>query len=211
MARIVSLALLVVSFALGLAGSAQGALLSGVLPGIVSPSDTPAKSSCDKTTSKPFARWGDSASYVLMPGGAFEPGSPAWTLSGGARVVRGNETFYVNGAGDAYSLELPVGSSALTPPNCYAFGDWKMRFFVAGSNGRVRVTVVVKSLLGVLSVLDAGTVRGGSSWQPSPELQLTLTNLTGLVAVDAVSFRFSSVGSSTVRVDDAYLDPWKGT
>jgi hypothetical protein len=211
-ARIVSLIGVLSAAALIAAGSSSAALLSGVLPGLVAPADTPASGSCETTTSQPFARWGDRANYVLMPGGTFEAGSAAWTLSKGGRIVRGNETFYVHAASDTQALELPPGSSALTPPNCFAFGDWKLRFFVAGSGGRVRVNVVVRSaLLGAVSVLDGGTVRGGSTWQPSPEIGLTLTNLTGLLAVDAVSVRFTSTGSSSVRIDDAYLDPWKST
>jgi hypothetical protein len=207
-ARIVSLIVVLTVAALALTGSASAGLLSGVLPGLVAPADTP--TTCDTRVSKPFARWGDRANYVLMPGGTFEPGAAPWTLSKGGRIVRGNESFYVNAASDANSLELPPGSSALTPPNCFAFGDWKLRFFAAGSGGRVRVNIVVRSvLLGAVSILDGGTVRAGSTWQPSPEVRLTVTNLTGLLAVDAISVRFTSTGSSTVRIDDAYLDPWK--
>jgi hypothetical protein len=211
-ARIVSLVVVLTGAVLVLAGSSSAALLSGVLPGLVAPADTPSADSCDKSVSQPFARWGDRANYVLMPGGTFEPGGAAWTLSKGGRIVRGNEPFYVHAAGDSYSLELPPGSSALTPPNCFAFGDWKLRFFVAGSGGKVRVNIVVRSLLlGPLSILDGGTVRAGSTWQPSPEVRLTLSNLTGLLAVDAISVRFTSTGTSSVRIDDAYLDPWKVT
>jgi hypothetical protein len=211
-ARIVSLIGVLSAAALMLAGSSSASLLSGVLPGVVAPADTPASGSCETAASQPFARWGDRANYVLMPGGTFESGATPWALSKGARIVRGNETFYVHAATDSQALELPPGSSALTPPNCFAFGDWKLRFFVAGSGARVRVTLVVRSLLlGAVSVLDGGTVRGGSTWQPSPEVRLTLTNLTGLVAVDAVSVRFTSTGTSSVRIDDAYLDPWKVT
>jgi hypothetical protein len=77
-------------------------LLSGVLPGLVSPSDTPQV--CETSISQPFARWGDGNWYVLAPGGAFEDGDPAWKLSGGARVVRGNEPFYVHRRADQSSL-----------------------------------------------------------------------------------------------------------
>ena len=212
MARIISLVVVLTGAVLVLAGSSSAALLSGVLPGLVAPADTPAPGSCEKSVSQPFARWGDRANYVLMPGGTFEPGGAAWALSKGGRIVRGNESFYVHAPGESYALELPPGSSALTPPNCFAFGDWKLRFFTSGSGGRVRVTVVVRSvLLGAVSILDGGTVRSGSAWQPSPEIWLTLTNLTGLLAIDAISVRFTSTGSGTVRIDDAYLDPWKST
>jgi hypothetical protein len=181
-------------------------LLSGVLPGLVSPSDTP--SACDTTVSQPFARWGDTNNYVLVPGGSFESGAGGWKLAGGATVVRGNESFYVHSSADRYSLYLPSGSTATSPPMCFAPGDWHFRFFSAGS-GTVRVKVVVKSLLGVVSVLDGGTVSSGSTWAPSPQLALTLTNVCGLLSTDSISLRFSPANTAGLRIDDVYLDPWK--
>ena len=69
--------------------------------------------------------------------------------------------------------------------------------------------VVVKSLLGVLSTLDGGTVKAGSTWRPSPEVELLLTNLCGVLATDSVSVRLTPTNGSNLRVDDVYLDPWK--
>ena len=192
--------------ALAFTAPAQAGLLSGTLPGLLSPSDKP--SVCDTTVSQPFSRWGDTSYYVLVPGGSFEPGSPAWSLGGGARVVSGNEPYYVHSKNDKYSLYMPAGSSVTTPPMCFAAGDWKVRVFATG--GTVRVKIVVKSLLGILSVLDGGTVSSGGTWQPSAPLKLTLTNLTGILATDSISLRLVS-GSTSVRIDDAYLDPWKST
>jgi hypothetical protein len=183
-----------------------GGLLSGLLPGLVSPSDTPA--TCDESASQPFKRWGDSNYYVLVPGGAFEPGSPGWKLSGGAKIVAGNEPYYVHSSSDRYSLYLPSGSTVTTPPMCFDLGDWHLRFFSAGS-GSVRVKIQVKSLLGVLSTLDGGTVSSGSTWRPSPEVGLLLTNLCGLLATDSISLRISPVNTAGLRIDDVYLDPWK--
>jgi hypothetical protein len=183
-----------------------GSLLSGVLPGLVSPSDTP--DVCEESATQPFARWGDKNYYVLVPGGAFEPGSPAWKLIGGAKVVSGNEPFYVHSAADRYSLYLPSGSSVTTPPMCFDLGDWHLRFFSAGS-GTVRVKIVVKSLLGIVSVLDGGTVSSGSTWRPSPEVGLLLTNVCALLATDSISLRISPANTAGIRIDDVYLDPWK--
>jgi hypothetical protein len=42
----------------------------------------------------------------------------------------------------------------------------------------------------------------GTTWQPSPEMQLLLTNLTGLLAVDSVSLQFLPMGTTTLRIDD---------
>jgi hypothetical protein len=206
-AKRLSIFLVAAVSAIVFAGPAQAGLLSGVLPGVVSPSDTPA--TCDTLTSQPFGRWGDSSYYVLVPGGSFEPGSPAWKLSGGAKIVAGNEPFYVHSKTDRYSLYLPAGASVTTPPMCFAVGDWKLRFFATGG-GTVRVKIVVKSLLGVLSIVDGGSVKSGSTWRPSPAVSLLLTNVTGLLATDSISLRLTS-DTASARIDDVYLDPWRST
>jgi hypothetical protein len=171
-------------------------------------------SGCD-TSSKVFARWGDYDNYLLVPGGAFEPGHPPWAMSGGARVVPGNEPFYVRSAQDRNSLYLPSGSSALSPTVCFGFGDWHARFFVrnvGSEQGSLRVDIAVRSLLGLVSILDGGSVNGTGVWAPSPRIGLTLTNLCSLLGVKAVSFRFRVVGSGAAfQVDDVYLDPWRST
>jgi hypothetical protein len=169
-------------------------------------------SSCS-TASKVFAPWGDYRNYLLVPGGAFETGTPAWALSGGAKVMAGNEPFYVRSNLDKNSLYLPNGSSALSPTVCFGLGDWHARFFVrnvGSTSGKLRVDVTVKSLLGVLSILDGGTVSGTGVWAPSPDIALTLTNVCSLLGVKAVSFRFRPTGTcAAFQVDDVYLDPWK--
>jgi hypothetical protein len=193
------------------ASVAQAGLVSGLLPGLVSPSDTPA--TCDQSSSQAFARVdGDRSNYVLVPGGSFESGAPGWTLGHGAAVVSGNEPWRVHGAGDSHSLSIPAGSSVTTPPMCFAPGDWHMRFFAASSSSSLsslQVRVRVKSLLGVLSILDGGKISSNSTWQPSPRLGLLLTNLTGVLATNAVSFQFVPSDSASWRIDDVYLDPWK--
>ena len=198
--------LAVIVCALAPATPANASLLGGVLPGLIGTSDTPA--TCDTKTSQPFARWGDTRNYVLVPGGSFESGTAGWKLNGGAKVVSGNEPFYVRSTTDRYSLYLPPGSSVTTPPMCFGLGNWNARFFSAGS-GTVRVKVVVKSLLGILSVLDGGTASSAASWRPSPQVGLLLTNITGLLAVDSISLRFTPANTSGIRIDDVYLDPWK--
>lgn len=169
-------------------------------------------SSCS-TASKVFAPWGDYRNYLLVPGGAFEAGTPAWALSGGAKVTAGNEPFYVRSAQDKNSLYLPNGGSALSPTVCFGLGDWSARFFVrnvGSSRGSLKVDVAVKSLLGLVSLLDGGSVSGTGVWAPSASIGLTLTNLTSLLGVRAISFRFRSVGTGAAfQVDDVYLDPWK--
>jgi hypothetical protein len=162
--------------------------------------------------SKVFTPWGDQSNYLLVPGGGFESGMPSWSLSGGARVVSGNEPNFVRSAGDSRSLYVPSGGSALSPTVCFGLGDWHARFFVrnvGSSRGSLKVDVAVKSLLGLVSLLDGGSVSGTGEWTPSPRIGLTLTNLCSLLGVRAISFRFRAVGSGAAfQVDDVYLDPF---
>jgi hypothetical protein len=167
-------------------------------------------SGCDKA-SKVFEPWGDQSNYLLVPGGAFESGMPSWSLSGGAKVVPGNEPHFVRSAGDTRSLYVPSGGAALSPTVCFGFGDWHARFFVrnvGSARGSLKVDIAVKSLLGLVSILDGGSITATGEWSPSPRVGLTLTNLTSLLGVRAIAFRFRAVGGS-FQVDDVYLDPWK--
>ena len=172
---------------------------------------------CDPTPTQAFASFGDSSYYATLFNGGFEGGSTGWTLSGGARVVSGNEPFYVSGdRHDSRSLLLPSGSSAYSGTVCFALGDWHLRLFarnVGSPAGALRVQVIVPSLLGgLLTVLDGGTITGSGTWAPSPRLQLLLCNVTNLVGTKAVAFRFTPVGfGAAYQIDDVYLDPWKGT
>ena len=185
-----------------------------VLAGFALPTDagllsTGTANYCDPNVSKTFAPWGDSAYYMLTPGGSFESGTPSWKLGGGAKIVSGNESFYLNSKTDTKSLSMPSGSTAITPTMCFQAGDWHMRFVGKGT-GRVRVTIMVPSLLGLISVLDGGTVRPGGTWAPSPKVSLLLTNVGGLLTTRAIALKFTATDGSS-QIDDVYLDPFKDT
>jgi hypothetical protein len=159
--------------------------------------------------SHPFAKWGDVASYTLVPGGSFESGTPGWTLFGGARVVSGNESYYANSASDRYSLSLPGDSSATTAPFCVGLTRPTIRLFVVNggsSSSRLRVKVVFRGLLGVLGTLDGGTISAGRTWNASPVLLATLNAPLGS---KSAQFVFTPTDSSGAwRIDDLYVDPW---
>lgn len=185
-----------------------------VLAGFALPTDagllgTGAASYCDPNVSQTFKPWGDAAYYMLTPGGSFEAGAPSWRLGGGAKIVPGNESFFLNSKADTKSLYMPSGSTAITPAMCFAAGDWHMRFVGKGS-GRVRVTIMVDSLLGLVSVLDGGTVRPGGTWAPSPKVSLLLTNVGGLLTTRAIALKFTATDGAS-QIDDVYLDPFKDT
>jgi hypothetical protein len=172
---------------------------------------TGAASGCDTAASHPFEAWGDNANYLLVPGGSFEAGQPAWKLGLGAYIGPGNEPFHTEGSGNR-SLYLLPGGTATSPTACFKLGDWHARFFVRGiglRGGRLEVDVVVKSLLGgLLTVLDGGAVSPSGEWRPSPRIGMLLCNVTSLLGTKAVSLRFRAVNAA-FQIDDVYIDPWK--
>jgi hypothetical protein len=165
--------------------------------------------SCPSATSQPFKTWSDYAQYVLVPDGGFESGASEWILAGGAKVVSGNEPFYIRGSkSDRRSLLLPAGAQATTPPMCISLLSSKMRFVVGGTAGStVKVQVLYRGALSsLLGIFDGGTVSSSGKWTPSPEISM----LGGVLPLLTQSVQFRLVATSgAVQVDDAYLDPWK--
>jgi hypothetical protein len=160
--------------------------------------------------STPFRPWGDSSQYTLVPGGRFEGGTAGWTLSGGAKVTSGNESYKVSGSGDAMSLRLPLGSSALSAPVCVGLEYPTMRFFAKRNSGlltTLAVSAQVQLSLGGTLDVPFGVVASGSAWTPTPAY-LFLGNLLPLLPgqYTAVRFRFTPVLGDW-SIDDVYVDP----
>ena len=173
---------------------------------------------CGYDAVHPFMRWLDPLPYTLLPGGDFESGAAGWKLSGGARVVDGNEPFYAAGAGSR-SLLLPAGSSATSPAMCMGLVLPVVRYFSTGGNALsyLRVEAVYTDTSGrqrSIDLLPSGLPT--KSWAPSPPaLQLmgalNVLTLDGLTSEIALRFtpKGSLFGAGTWRVDDIYVDPWK--
>jgi hypothetical protein len=179
------------------------------LAGTVAPASAGLGIACPDATSTPFAPWSDYANYAFAPNGGFESGSTGWSLNG-ARVMPGNESFYVHASGDRYALSLPDGASATSPAMCISLLSGKMRFVARGdSSAKVKVQIIYRGLLSsVLGILDGGTYSVGSSWKPSAEVGMLGGTLPLLTS--SVSFRFTASGGA-VSIDDAYLDPMKSS
>jgi len=174
---------------------------------------------CGYEATHPFMRFLDPLPYSLLPGGDFESGAQGWKLSGGARVISGNESFYVTSARDSHSLLLPSGSSATSPPMCMGLLLPIVRYFSSGGAALsyLRVEAVYKDTSGRERSIDLLPMGLPSkSWSPGlPALQLlgtvnTLT-LNGLTSEIALRFTPKGLlfGSGTWQVDDVYVDPWK--
>lgn len=162
---------------------------------------------CPDPTTQPFKAWSDFAQYAQVPDGGFEAGASGWKLAGGAKVVAGNEPFYLRSKSDRWSLSLPAGSTATSPPMCISLLSSKMRFVAGGSKGSVKVQVQYRGLLSsVLGILDGGTVSSNGVWAPSPSVGM----LGGVLPLLTQSVQFKFVATSgSLQVDDVFLDPWK--
>ena len=160
-----------------------------------------------------FKPWGDSSSYVLAPDGGFEAGGTGWSLSGGAAVTGGNESFFLNDAADSRSLSLPAGSSAVSPPVCMSIDTPHFRL-LARNTGDPTSTLRVEatySLLGLVRTKTLSTTKAGPSWAPAQQMStvLTLSTIVGTVLPSAIQIRITPVGSGgRWQVDDVYIDPF---
>ena len=174
---------------------------------------------CGDTTSQPFLRFLDPLPYTLAPDGGFEAGAAGWTLSGGARVVSGNEPFGLSAG--ANSLSLPERSSATSPPMCVGLVLPIVRFAATGGEllGSLKVEVLYQNVFGGTTAIELlpGALPSGSKWAPTVPL-LQLGGLVNAVTLNGlttdVRFRFTPrgvFGGGTWRIDSLYVDPWKGS
>jgi hypothetical protein len=187
------------------------ASLAGLAPAANAGALVESASSCsDEPVSKPFARWGDRADYVLAPGGAFESGSPHWRLAG-AGVVAGNESFYVHDTADRRSLRLDSGDSATSPAMCVGLEHPTLRLFARSSRpllSALSVEVIVETSVGSSVSVPVGLIPPSSSWRPTP-VYLVVANLLPLLPNEhtPVAFRFRALGGGSWWIDDFYVDP----
>jgi hypothetical protein len=169
---------------------------------------------CDNATlTQPFAQFSDSNQYKLVPGGDFEGSLSGWTLSGGARLVTGSESFGATGKAGKSSVYLPAGASVQSPYTCVDAAYPTFRAF-GRNNGllsTVAVSIVYKEpLLGPTSVL-IGTILLNPNWAPSAKM-LTLSAVQGAVSglltgqTPQVALRFTALTGSS-QIDDVFIDP----
>jgi hypothetical protein len=163
--------------------------------------------------SQPFAQFGDTNNYTLVPGGNFEAGSLPWARTGTAGTVAGNESYKVTASGDSSALSLPAGSSATSPAVCANIYKPTLRFFArntGSSASRLNIDVYYPGLLGRIQTARVGSISAGGSWNPTGETQLTVTNLLATLSLSrtTIAFRFSPADSTgNWTIDDVYVDP----
>jgi len=160
-----------------------------------------------------FSPWGDQRNYVLAPDGGFEAGGAGWSLTRDAKVVDGNESFYLNGAGDSKSLSLPAGSSAVSPPVCMSIDTPSFRLMARNSgdpSSRLRVEAVY-NLLGLVRTKVVSNLSAGSSWAPTQSVStvLGLSTIVGTLIPSAIEIRIAPVDAKgNWQIDQLYIDPF---
>jgi hypothetical protein len=167
-----------------------------------------------ETSSQPFLPWADPSDYTLVPGGDFAAGAPAWTLSGGAQVVAGNDGYNVNGDTAAQSLSLPDGSSATSPSMCVSVNDPDLRFFAINTgnpNDTLQVSVEFENSYGMILSVPIGQFAATGTWEPTVVDPIAANMLALLPGNNtAVAFQFTPQGSGgNWSIDNVYVDPWE--
>jgi hypothetical protein len=159
--------------------------------------------------SQPFAKWLDPMRYTLAPGGSFES-SAGLTFTGGAKIVAGNETSYVNKTTDKNSVLIPRGGTVTTGPICVGLDKPTVRFFARRPKFALLPLLTVE---GVFTTRSGGTAAlplvglplAGSKWS----LQLPFITTGALLELGDTTmmrFRIRAV-SGEWQVDDFYVDP----
>jgi hypothetical protein len=184
-----------------------------VAPAVASASSSTLATCQTPAVSTPFSQWGDTNSYYLAPGGSFEGTADqvGWTLSG-ASLTAGNESFYVDGSGDAQSLTIDGGGSATSPYFCVDNTMASLRFFAqqVTSGGDLQLQALVQTGNGVQTV-SLGDLADGSvsSWAPTQPIVGDTSGLSDGQTVQ-VALQFSVPASSAAwQIDDVYVDPWR--
>jgi hypothetical protein len=181
----------------------------GMLPvGAASANTSPSRACPDEVFTQPLLAFGDSRFYTLAPGesaGDFD--GTGWTLSGGASIV--TTTLADGSAGSV--LDLPAGSSAVSPPMCVSTGYQAGRMMtrvVAPPPGHQRLSPP-KVRFSTTTLAGKGPNRhmrvpGRADWHLTHKMPVA----PGNPGTETVNFKFTAApGSSEMQVYNLYVDP----
>jgi hypothetical protein len=185
-----------------LAGTGIAALVAALA--VAAPASA---ATCSGKTSQPFSPWGDFNLYELAPNGTLES-TNGWTLTGGAKLVKGSEPFAVTGRLGQYSLSIPAGATATSPAMCIDEARPTFRFFARAAQGsaaslRAEAIVARPSQYAAL-----GSVSGSAAWAPAAPMDTGAASLLlDGKGTAAVRLRFTATGDW--QIDDLFVDPRK--
>jgi len=185
---------LAVLFAAVAGGSAQAA----------APAQTSACSQPSYTFSQPFSSVKDANWYTLAPGQSVNSfDATGWTLSGGAKLVT---TTLADGSTGTV-LDLPAGSTAVSPPMCvsaaYPSARAQVRDLVGGPS--IHLFVQYTNTKSWEKPAAAGVIAGQTQWVNSQPLSLHPGNLYGWQ--DEVFTLTGGAKGADAQVYNFYVDP----
>jgi hypothetical protein len=147
------------------------------------------------STSEPFAAYGDSNEYFMLPGESPDSFSgDGWTLTGGAQLLT---TTLADGATGTV-LDLPSGAQAVSPRICLRSGDVVARAMVLGGGA-----VSVSASYDEANPLTVGLIAGSNQWAPSGPLTLPASGQPNAEA----QFTLTGAGPGDVQLYDLAVDP----
>jgi hypothetical protein len=152
-----------------------------------------------------FSKWGDSRYYELAPDGGFEEGGTGWTFLGGAHLVGGNESEYLNGGEDDTALSLPYRGVAVSPRVCVDQNTPVFRLMALnGGDQDAKLRVIVTYEMPSFKIRSTD-IRASNAWAPTDPLQFDTDGDRERVA--RISFTPRDAGGQWL-VDDLYIDPF---
>jgi hypothetical protein len=176
---------------------------SSAVAATAAPVDTSACSAPQLT--QPFLSIRDSNWYTLVPGQTADSfNGTGWTLSGGAHIASSS----LSDGAQGNALDLPSGSSAVSPPVCVSSDYPTARTMVrdvAGSEG-VHVSVSYAGTKTADTPQNVGQVHGTqSAWTASNQFNVHPGNLPGW---QLVQFTLTPGGrSSEFQIYNFWIDP----
>ena len=196
--RLLGMAVLSISLIASTASTATAAGLPNPIP-------------CTTQTSRAvFSAFNDLRTYHLLPKGGFETGTD-WTLSSGASIVSGNESYFLNSRSDAHSLRLNAGAVVTTRAFCMKPDEPVVRFLARNAGpagGTMRVDLLYEQAGAVRTVYLATLSRSNYSWFPSPLFAVNYSEDLITKGSANVALRFTAIGGAW-QIDDFYVDPFK--
>jgi hypothetical protein len=167
----------------------------------------------------PFTPWNDFGQYFLLSGGDFEGDLSGWTLSNGAAVVSGNESYQIGSPADTHSLLLPPGSYATTPKVCVTDQSPDLRVALMSTGARdpkLEIDLNFTDDKGNPRTQKLKDLRGGSGWAFTDPLKFLgpVNNVLKRNGQTVVSFTFVAKAKKDDpdllwQIDDVYIDPYK--
>ncbi|MBO9534084.1 MAG: hypothetical protein J7513_14025 [Solirubrobacteraceae bacterium] len=156
-------------------------------------------------TSKAFSKVGDNADYSVAPGGDFESGAAGWSLTGGAKVVGGNESLgWFKGSilPGSKALAMPVGSTATSPEFCVDETNPYFRFMAKADSSMAgyEAIVIYRNAAGAVTstqFTSSSEISWGSgNWVASKVSPLATKIPLDLGATASVQLKFVSTGNA---------------